>query len=52
MEISCISKKVIKLVTAIAGGTGEYVGSIGEVTITDFLKPSDNLFEVCIVKRE
>ncbi|GFH50114.1 predicted protein [Chaetoceros tenuissimus] len=40
------------LVTAIAGGTGEYVGSIGEVTITDFLKPSDNLFEVCIVKRE
>mmetsp|Transcript_29845 Transcript_29845/g.44123 ORF Transcript_29845/g.44123 Transcript_29845/m.44123 type:complete len:199 (+) Transcript_29845:69-665(+) len=39
------------LVTAVAGGTGEYIGAAGEVTITDFLKDKENTFEVCLLQK-
>lgn len=39
------------LTTSIAGGTGEYIGKNGHVYITDFLKPTDVVFEVCFGKQ-
>mmetsp|Transcript_6062 Transcript_6062/g.13733 ORF Transcript_6062/g.13733 Transcript_6062/m.13733 type:complete len:208 (+) Transcript_6062:48-671(+) len=38
------------LVSSIAGGTGEFIGASGEVTITNFLSGTeDNTFEVCLM---